>query len=223
MKATLALAAVAGLTTMASAGPIIWDNGGPFVTSNGLSSQYAANYPFDSQTADDFMFEVDECVWDVHWWGVYWNGTPPWPNPIDFNIYFYATDPFTGQPQLDALGNPDPLDMYTVPVTGTVYGDPLNNEFEYHVDLPYAFAAAANTHYWMAIQAVVDFPPQWGWLTTDHPIQLSPAVQGFPLLGTPYWTTYEPFTDMAFYLTDIPSPGALALLGLAGLIGRRRR
>ena len=119
MKATLALAAVAGLTTMASAGPVIWDNGAPSATAGLYSSQLDTCYPFDSQVADDFMFEVDQEVWDVHWWGGFWGGTPPWPNPIDFNIYFYLTDPFSGYPEVIDPSTPNPIIQKRVCHIGT--------------------------------------------------------------------------------------------------------
>ena len=49
---------------------IIWDNGG--ITqpgSAGLSSQLDLAYPFNSQVADDFQFEDNKLITDVHWWG----------------------------------------------------------------------------------------------------------------------------------------------------------
>ncbi len=57
-----------------------------------------------------------------------------------------------------------------------------------------------------------------------------------PVLGSECWVNYDDLgglqsgsvlfgvpVDLNFVLTGIPAPGALALLGLAGLAGRRRR
>jgi hypothetical protein len=217
MKAILAIAVVAGMTAFASADPIIWDNG-PGDGGTSLSSQLALDYPFDSQCADDFMFDVDSLVTDVHWWGTWWNGAGSFST--DFNIYFYLTDPNTGYPELDGSGNPAPIATYNF------YGVPDNglNGAEYDVVLDEPFAAEAGVHYWIGIQAEEGFYEygQWGWTATNTGPQLTECVQGFPLLGIPYWTDTD-YGDLAYYLTGIPAPGALALLGMAGLIGRRRR
>jgi hypothetical protein len=174
---------------------IIWDNGPD--TGSAFSSQRDYAYPFISQVADDFMFVEDAEVWDVHWWGNFWGGDPI--DPMDFEIIFYADDGTGTAPT--GGGSPDPtgtaLAYYFFP---GVTGLPLsgNGNYEYHVDLPMPFYATGGVKYWIAIVAVFDFPPQWGWTNTDV-IQLSSAVQGFPLLAIPFWTPLD--LDMAFYLT----------------------
>jgi hypothetical protein len=187
---------------------IVWDNGPIDDTSNGLSSQFDTAYPFNSQVADDFQLQQDTMITDVHWWGAFWNPAGSPVNPADFNIIFYADA--GGMPTGAGMPDPTPtaLKVYTIPqVNGIPTGG--TDEFEYDVVLPEPFQALANEIYWIAIQWKGDYPPQWGWETNGaNPEKLSVSVQGFPLLGTNYWTPNTAYGDMAFYLTgpEIPEP-----------------
>ncbi|KYK20826.1 hypothetical protein AYK24_09645, partial [Thermoplasmatales archaeon SG8-52-4] len=185
-------------------GPIIWDNGAPSANANLYSSQYDNCYPFVSQVADDFIFEADTEVWDVHWWGSFWNGDPF--DPVDFWIYFYKDDGTGGAPTGGGMADPSPTAIasyFFAGVSGTL--DPTSGLYEYEVILDPPFLAIASEHYWIAIQAVFCFPPQWGWANTDG-ITLSSAVQGFPFIGTLFWTVIDPEVDMAWYLTGEGEP-----------------
>jgi hypothetical protein len=185
-------------------GPIIWDNGDTTAASSAYSSQNDTCYPFVSQVADDFHFEEDQEVWDVHWYGTFWGDGEV--DPCPFWIFFYKDDGTGGQPT--GAGMPDPastaIAAYFFPA---VTGYPLdaNGFHAYKVDLPDPFLAYACEKYWIAIQAVFCFPPQWGWANTGS-IQLASAVQGFPLLNMPFWTPIDPELDMAFQLTGKPEP-----------------
>jgi hypothetical protein len=185
---------------------IIWNNGGTVAGGNLLSSQNDAVYPFVSQTADDFRFTENMLVTDVHWWGGFWNGPPDEVEPCDFHIYIYADDGTGTMPTGAGMADPSPtaLASYFFP---SVTGLPLdpNGFYEYNVDLSPAFTAVAGVKYWIAIQADFAYPPQWGWAVTSG-IQLHQAMQGFPFLGTPFWTDPSPpGVDMAFYLTGEPA------------------
>jgi PKD repeat protein len=186
--------------------PIIWDNYGySMYDSTALSSQLDFTYPFNSQVADDFILDNDSRVTGVHWWGVFFAGDPPWPNPCDFNIIFYADDGTGNMPTGAGMEDPTStaLAVYFMPqVNGTVCG-PYDDWFEYNVSFPTQFNITADTKYWIAIQAVINYSPdgQWGWSTNGNanPEQLHNPVQGFPVLGTPYWTDTT-YGDMAFQL-----------------------
>jgi hypothetical protein len=186
---------------MAISGSILWDNGRTVPDSNLLSSQKDNGYPFVSQVADDFHFDEDTEIFDVHWFGGFWGGPPEEVDPCKFNIYFYLDDG-TGTAPTGA-GMPDPaptaIASYSFPA---VTGYPLdpNGFYSYEVDLDPPFLAIACEKYWIAIQAEFDFPPQWGWANTDQ-YHLATAVQGFPVLEMPFWTMIDPEVDMAFYLT----------------------
>jgi hypothetical protein len=210
MKTTLILILAAGA---ANADPVIWDNGGP--TGFFTASQDDTAYPFDAQAADDFVLADDMYVTDVHWHGGYWGGSPV--EPIAFNILIYADDG-TGlaptQPGTEIYG--------AYGVSPNYAADPnYANGFFYDIDLASPFMAQAGVQYWIGIQAVVNFPPQWGWTSTFDGNHGATTVQGFPLLGIPYWTTLT--EDMSFQLTGIPvpAPTSMALLGLGALIRRR--
>jgi hypothetical protein len=180
---------------------VIWDNGGTIYGGNSLSSQLDLFYPFVSQIADDFILTEGMNVTDVHWWGIYWNGTPL--DACDFYIYFYADDGTGNAPTGGGMPDPSPTALATYFFTGLT-GQPLdpNGFYEYDVTLSSPFPAYAGVKYWIAIQAVFGFPPQWGWAQTGG-IQLHDAMQGFPLLGYDFWTL-DNYVDVAFYLTGEP-------------------
>jgi len=183
---------------------IIWDNGGTTPSSNLYSSQNDTCYPFVSQVADDFIFELDMVITDVHWWGGFWNPPPNSVDPTYFYIYFYADDGTGNAPTGAGLPDPAPTALATYYFSG-ISGLPLdpNGFYEYQVDLNPPFSASANTKYWIAIQEDTCYPPQWGWANTGA-IRLHSAVQGFPVLSMPFWTDIDPAVDMAFYLTGAP-------------------
>ena len=162
----------------------------------------------------------------MHWIGKYGGG--PQGNITSFNIEFYLDDG-SGQSPTGGPGDPTATAIATYNIAGDGNEtDNLDGTFSYWVDLPVAFEAAAGVHYWISIQSVSDFPPQWLWQVSNTQ-QLAEAVAGFPLLGFDYWTPLSEITgaptDMAFMLTGtiIPTPGAFALFGLAGLLSTRRR
>ncbi len=179
---------------------VIWDNYADDGTGNGLSSQLDQVYPFDSQVADDFQLSSTADVTGVHWWGQFWNGAV-YPNPVEFNVIFYADDGSGNQP----TGGPtDPtgtaLAVYNYPsVTGVSYG---TDKYEYDVALDPVFTATGGVKYWIAIQEVAPFSTdgQWGWSTNGaNEDIMHEGVQGFPLLGMNYWTTTT-YGDQAFQL-----------------------
>jgi hypothetical protein len=188
---------------------IIWDNYEYNITgAKAWASQLDVIYPFNCQVGDDFMLNDDMQVTGVHWWGKFWGGYPPWPNPTDFNIIFYADDGTGNMPTGAGMYDPTStaLAVYFIPdVTGVLCG-PYDYWFEYNITLPDPFVITANTKYWIAIQAVFPWTPQWGWSTNaDNPDQLHVPVQGFPMMGEPYWTNIGNFGDMAFQLYGEPN------------------
>ena len=186
-------------------GDIIWDNGPADDFSNALSSQLALNYPFNSQMADDFLLTDDAEIGAVNFWGGFWNGYPV--NPMDVNVIFYEDDGTGTQPTGSGLPDPTPtaLAVYHFDgVTGTLEG---TFAWKYTVALDPPFEASGGQKYWLVCQADLGFPPQWGFATTTYPGQLAQAVQGFPLLGYPYWTDVY-YGDVAFTLEGKGAPTA---------------
>ena len=235
---------VAGVSSVAFAGhdPVIYDNGAPdWLTFGSPASQLDLAYPFDAGAADDFMLghsgqgDGSWNITDVHWSGVYFGPGFPGQSPIaSFNIIFWAD--VGGIP--DGGGQPDGSLNYGVALANyNIVGnanetlDPGGdgiNQFNYSVDLPVPFVAAPNTSYWVEVQPVFDFPPQWAFQRTFSQDFGAPAQQGFFGLGIPFWVEVggggDPM-DLSFSPTGtpVPAPGALALLGVAGLAGMRRR
>ncbi len=167
---------------------IIWDNY-PDDDLNGTvgSSQLAAG-SFQSQTADDFIFTQTVDVEAVRWVGGLWNANPPIVNGGTFKILIY--EDAGGSPPGPGLGDPSGFAIAT-------YNILLNNidittigtdRYEYYTELQTPFTAQANTRYWMAIQNVRTFPPQWGMgeAAIVPPVELG-GRNGFPVLDVPYW------------------------------------
>jgi hypothetical protein len=176
---------------------VIWDNG--FYTgAQALSSQLDLAYPFNSQVADDFELGSAQTVTEIIFWGTWFGGSPPWPDPIDLNIIFYADGGSGTMPTGAGMPDPTPTALLVDFHSGVSGVDNGDGYFTYDIVLNTPFAANANTQYWVVCQWVGNFPPQWGWGLSDTQ-QLSNSVQGFPLLSVPYWTDGG-YGDVAFQL-----------------------
>ncbi len=173
---------------------MIWDNG--LHTTNLLASQVDDSYPFNAQIADDFQFEKGYTITEIIVWGGFWMGNPV--NPIDVNIIFYADDGSGTMPTGAGMDDPTPtallVDFHTA-VFGINNGD---STYTYDIVLNTPFMANAGEKYWVACQWVGTYPPEWGWCVSDSQ-HLHNCMQGFPLLGTEYWTD-SGIGDVAFQL-----------------------
>jgi hypothetical protein len=174
---------------------LIWDNG-PHIAS-ALSSQFAASYPFNSQVADDFQFDKTMDVQQVAFDGAFWNGASV--NPIDLNVIFYADDGSGNQPTGAGMDDPTSTALQVELHTGVMGTDNGDGTFNYNIVLNAPFVANAGVKYWYVSQWVGDFPPQWGTCPSSTQ-QLHVCDQGFPVLGTPYWTPMTAYGDVAFQL-----------------------
>lgn len=180
---------------------ILWDNypctQGP--PTGATCSQYAANYPFWAQVADDFQLTAASTVKRVRWVGSYYGSGTNTITAFKVLIYDNAVDQPTGAGQ----PNPSVTAIYTgaIPianVTVTANGDGTTT---YEAALPTNFVTAAGTHYWIAIEAQLNFVPLWGISTSPLPGRLIQARTGFPILGIQFWNgglTHN--ADMAFKL-----------------------
>jgi hypothetical protein len=122
---------------------------------NATSSQdfEAAFDPFDDFNADDFNVPADQSwsVESIDADGVYFNGTGP---ALSFNVFFYN----------DAGGLPGSLVASRTGMSYTTSGTTFS------VTVSPAVALAGG-HYWVSVQARMDFGAggQWGW--TDRAVQ----------------------------------------------------
>ncbi len=189
------------------AGDVLWDNGVlDFYDWPPLYiSQLDAAYPFHAQAADDFLIAADSDTYNraritaITWYGAFKSPDQPPVDPSEFNFLVYRD--FGGYPKGFGLDDPSVTaeEIRTVP-RAEIVESPLNDWVsEYAVDLSdQAIVLDVSRTYWLAIQSVNLFPPKWHWAATDGQQWGHYGVQGFPLVGVPYWTPIH--TDLAFVL-----------------------
>jgi len=180
---------------------VVWDNGMSYIGL--LASQDDPISGLDPIEADDFMFEADQLVGDVHWIGGYWEeGQPPYDGNFDWEITFYndfgdGTKP--GAPIATYLFPNAQVHEALIESTSWAY------TCSYSVDLPAPLSFLAGTKYWISIQGIGASPPQSGWAMHDDPILLHQAVFKSVYFGYPNWTNTEDVlgyaVDMCFQLT----------------------
>ncbi len=180
-------------------GIVVWDNGMNY--DNSLAAQYDPDYPLDAYPADDFYFEEDTEVGDVHWIGAYFNGDP---EPFDWCISF-MNDDGTGNapdshPQDPSFAGPF---CYTWEEIEKV--DLGDGYFEMSVDLPENIMFPGCYKFWISIWGEGSVYPQSMWGCHYQPILLHQAVFGSDYFGFPYWSDSEDVlgnpADMCFQLT----------------------
>ncbi len=116
-----------------------------------LSSQKDTTVPFETESADDFMGD-GQLLLAIGWWGGYWGGSPVPPDAFRIRIYAKATDDCPGELLYDET-------------IGDYHETLLGTSGEYCVNLGDPFLKADGVNYSLSIQAILNFPPQWGWAT----------------------------------------------------------
>lgn len=213
MRIPLLALALAGLVTLPVAADTLIDkppDQGPYWHPLG-------NSPSDTRIyASDFLAPDNDTVVDaLGTWLLAYSGGPTF-SVIDFEIW--ATDPNTGGPDFDnviawtgTMQTDDPtLRLYTMDVIG---GPAILNPGD---------------RYWFVANCYDQGDPSYGSYQVGAHTQNSVYQDN----GTFWYANYpeQGYFDgqgltpqMAFQVSLIPAPGALALLGLAGLARRRRR
>lgn len=158
---------------------VVWDNGLDYTGC--VASQWDESEDFDPIAADDFYFENNTTVTNVHWIGNYMHLED---GDFDMEIIFYY----------------DRGDGYA---PGEVYAGPffyLNAEvnetliepgwwyFDYFVSLTEPIVFPGRQKFWMSIQSIGYVYPQWGWAYHESPILLYMAVWKSEYFGYTDWT-----------------------------------
>lgn len=197
--------------SVAMADPVLYSNPWDGGVAGGYSSQNDTTGGNGNFATVAGYFNTGGVAWnitDVHFTGVYFN--PPAPGVITaFNIQFYSDSGAGPGVPVSPLYNVGAFVETALPPVG---GFPYST---YDLNIPSTPFTGSG---YIAIFPDMGFPPQWGWAAGTGP---DVAYQTF--FGSPFAPTA---TSVAFDLTGTvaPTPGALALLGLGGLVaGRRRR
>ncbi len=222
MKALIGLLSVAALTLTATADPIIFDNGGP----DGVNGYSVGEHSFGwREVADDFVLGDEHDYWyvtDAHF-SVVWNSSGGLGNITQVNVNFYE-DTGAG-PAMTPMGiSPGVVNLAAEAYTGATYFG--RQEVVYDVIFDPVMLASGVT-YWISLTPMA-CPENLFWLNSNQAPDIFGNesyvdMEGLHNRWTPSSAAFGTGADMSFYLTGVPAPGALALLGLAGLIGRRRR
>ena len=181
---------------------IIWDNGMWYYTL--FAAQLDDITPYDGYPADDFQFEIDSRVSDVHWIGGYW-GSNYQSAKFNWNIMFYK-DRGDGNAPGTLIAGPF---NYTQDECNPILVDDTGNSiyYKFSADLPDVLKFNASEKYWISIIAVGQIFPQSGIGIHKNPTQLHQAVFKSQYFGFPDWNDtknvlgYE--SDICFQLTVI--------------------
>ena len=211
----VAAVGVVGLMTLPASAGTLFDNGGPD-GENGYSNATSGVFGFRRTVLDDFTVPGGVGGWllrDFHWSSV-WNSLPA-GSGVGAELTLWSDA--GGVP-----GNP----MFDLNVTGYSEmgtGDTFYNRPESESWVTFDNVSLSGGTYWM----------EWTVVGPENNFVLTSA---FPNGTNECWVNYDDLgglqagstifgreSNMNFTLTGIPAPGALALLGLGGLAGSRRR
>ena len=214
-KVILTAVGAAGLMTgSALAGNTLYDNGGPNGV-NGYSNATVNAFGARRTILDDFILDQDSTIQDFHWSSVW--GTPGIPIPQGSGMELSFLSDAGGMPGITLATAV--VTGYSEVGTGNIYFS--REEAQHWVTIEDLDLAAGQ--YWF--EATVIGPENNFWLTADQ--QNNECWVNYDDLGGLQSGTQQfgSASDINFRITGVatPAPGALALLGLAGLAGRRRR
>lgn len=157
---------------------VVWDNGMHY--DGAQPSQRDESYPFEAILADDFQFETETIITDIHWIGAYIHNID---GDFDMEIVFY-NDRGDGNAPGDIYSGP----FYFLNKEVNETRIALGFWYDYHVTLPETIMILGEQKFWISIQSVGIVPPQWGLAFHDASILLHEAVWKSEYLGFPEWT-----------------------------------
>ena len=191
--------------------------GQPDDAGNALASQCDAAYPFTAALADDFILPGtgNVNIGEVVTYCEFWNG-PAGTTPdalLGVGITIYADNggvpdgmPIDGDPGCAHTGNGI---IYTQNFAPGEFTWSLRTGGDYQIEFPLAtnVSLTAGTTYWLEFYPQLGFSTagQIGWYGSTT-VTGSVAVQGFPMLGIPYWTPNTSGLDASFCLLGPTAP-----------------
>lgn len=183
----------------------------------GFYSVGNGNQFFTQRMADDFTIGAST-VTSVRWWGSSQNFQfADLTNIIGFDVAIYGD--LGGVPDAgNVVYHSQPaLAGLTISPTGNMS---VANAIQYQFDLNIGALNLGAGTYWLSVGGILanNFGDTFVWNVSSTGNDAN-ASFFYPNSG---WIAFAPSANMAFEI--IPAPGALALLGMGGLIaGRRRR
>ena len=178
-------------------GTLIWDNYMGYDTNH--PSFYDDNDDMDWLCADDFVFETNSYIEEIHWIGAYWSeeedGNFDWAIAI-----------------LDDYNNkPNDVIYLTTFLNSQVHETFIEDHnlgwfFSYWVELPYSWYIPENQKRWISIWAIGNRPPWAGVGIHSNIIHGIEGVCKSVYWGYPEWTHFSEFGvhtppyDMCFQL-----------------------
>ncbi|MDY7107080.1 MAG: choice-of-anchor R domain-containing protein [Planctomycetota bacterium] len=201
----LMIPALVALATAGVAGAgELYDNGPPTYADGNEMTQWTQ--------AEDFMLDAGYTLGSVKFSMLTFNELINWDGSLDWWIY------------TDAGGSPGSIYASGSAQNVNPVFDQTVGSWDFY-DFTFDFggggvAVDANTTYWLALHAAAD------WSARDDLYWSASAANGSLIGHEDYmnqgnWASNG--NQHSFQLYEIPAPGALALLGLAGLAGTRRR
>jgi hypothetical protein len=199
--------------------------------------QSDGNYYYSQAIGQSFSVGSGQSstITDIAFWGSseYQQSTTPWnqtalsSNIISMQIAILRTD--TGTSDFPIVHSwTIQTGQFSQVLTGNYTAETLSPVFRLSSVLAGEITLGAG-NYMITIGGVLNNPDGDSFAWTDGLASGSwPATQAYATVGdTPTeWGTWIPISDNtsgAFVLNGVPAPGAVALLALAGLRGRRRR
>jgi hypothetical protein len=156
-------------------------------------------FPLDAQAADDFLLPLGDGsaygVTGISFQGGFTSTPPSGPGTTDFNVLFYA-DSGSGTAPVGGPLDPTASAIAVRTVFSAVGVNVGIETWDWTLDWgSNAVNLMPNTQYWVAVQWVGVFPPQFAWSAEA----VGNAVAGYPLINVPYWTPVSAEMDFQLY------------------------
>jgi hypothetical protein len=185
---------------------VVWSQPGD-QNGNIVTSEIIDDFALESQTADDFMLEIDgEVRLDhVRWWGGEYGWAPGNPEMTVFNLLFYEDDPDPGicapvdEPYATFLGlTPERT------LVESVFGQQI---WIYDQDI--SFDVPGHTTIWLVVQAADHpFSPQWGRLEAFESMGCPAHIRSV-FFGYPDWTPIRDGVDPEYQDASLELSGTV--------------